>query len=156
MHELAERVHDLDLVRLEVPDEVPAEGVAVGRVLALEILRPVLADDLDAGFGERGHLLERDVLRRDDDRHAVAHLVAQAAVTVGDLVRRGDAHVARAFAARSSRATASSDSRPSTSPFSLRRRTSASTSPTRGDSPRPSAARSAPPISSVTSRKRVK
>ena len=37
----------------------------------------------------------------------------------------------------SSRAASSSDSRPSSSPFSFRRRSSASTSPTRGDSDRP-------------------
>ena len=48
----------------------------------------------------------------------------------------------------SSRAASSSDSRPASSPFSLRRRTSARISPTRGDSPSPSRARSAPSISS--------
>ena len=70
MHELAELVHDLDLVRLQVPDEVPAERVAVARMLALEILRSVLADDLDTGLCERAQLLRGDVLRRDDDGDA--------------------------------------------------------------------------------------
>ena len=42
------RFIDLRLVRLQVADEVPAERVAVLGVLALEILRAVLADDLDA------------------------------------------------------------------------------------------------------------
>ena len=53
MHELADAIHDLHLVRLQLTDEVPAEGVAVLRVLGLEILGAVLADDRDAGFGER-------------------------------------------------------------------------------------------------------
>src|SRR6266508_1173554 len=43
--ELADLVHDLRLAALEVADEVPAEPVAVGRVLRLEVLRTVLADD---------------------------------------------------------------------------------------------------------------
>ena len=51
--ELAELAHDRRLAALQVADEVPAEGVAVARVLRLEILRAVLADDLDAGLGER-------------------------------------------------------------------------------------------------------
>ena len=45
MDELADAVHDLHLVRLEVPDEVPAERVAVLGVLRLEVLGAVLADD---------------------------------------------------------------------------------------------------------------
>ena len=72
-----------------------------------------------------------------------------------DLVRAGRLPADHA-ASISSRAAASSDSRPSSSPFSLRRRSSASTSPTCGDSPRPSSARSAPVISSRTSRSRSK
>ena len=52
MDELADLVHDLRLSALEVADEVPAESVAVRRVLGLEVLRPVLADDLDAGLGQ--------------------------------------------------------------------------------------------------------
>ena len=55
MHELADAVHDLRLVRLQVPDEVPAERVAVLGVLALEVLRAVLADDLDPGLDEHSH-----------------------------------------------------------------------------------------------------
>ena len=57
--ELADPVDDLRLVRLEVADEVPAERVAVDRVLALEVLGAVLADHLDPGFDEHGHVLER-------------------------------------------------------------------------------------------------
>ena len=85
MHELADPVHDLHLVRLQVTDEVPAEGVAVGGVLALEILSAVLADDLDSGLDENGHLLDGHVLRGDDDGDAVADLVADASIAVGDL-----------------------------------------------------------------------
>src|SRR3954471_14472602 len=70
--------------------------------------------------------------------------------------REGDLVGARSFPADqlsiSSRAASSSDSRPSSSPFSLRRRSSARISPTRGDSPRPRLARSLPVTSSRTSR----
>jgi hypothetical protein len=57
MDELAQAVHDLDLVGLEPPDEVPAERVSALGVLALEVLRAVLADDLDARFHEHRHVL---------------------------------------------------------------------------------------------------
>ena len=66
--------------------------------------------------------------------------------------RTGSAHPA----STSSRAAASSDSRPSSSPFSLRRRSSARISPTRGDSPGPSSATSAPVISSRIPARRSK
>ena len=56
MDELADLVHDLRLAALEVADEVPAERVAVALVLGHEVLRAVLADDLDARLGERGHV----------------------------------------------------------------------------------------------------
>ena len=46
--------------------------VAVARVLRLEVLGAVLAHDLDPRLGERTHLLDRDVLRRDDDRRRPA------------------------------------------------------------------------------------
>src|SRR5437016_13627303 len=88
MDELADRVHGLRLAALEMPDEVPAEGVAVDRVLRLEILRAVLANDLDSGLGEDRQLLDRDVLRRRDDRDRVADLGADALVTLPNLVRR--------------------------------------------------------------------
>ena len=52
MAQLAELVDDLRLAALQVADEVPAERVAVARVLRLEILRTVLADDLDSGVGQ--------------------------------------------------------------------------------------------------------
>ncbi len=56
----------------------------------------------------------------------------------------------------SSRAASSSDSRPSSSPFSFLRRSSPRISPTRGDSPRPRPARSAPEMSRRTPRSRSK
>ncbi len=87
MHELAGAVHDLDLVRLQVADEVPAERVAVLGMLALEVLRAVLAHDLDPGLDEPPHLLERHVLRRGDDRDA-GRGRADLLVAPADLVRR--------------------------------------------------------------------
>ncbi len=154
MHELADLVHNLDLVRLQMADEVPPECIAVGRVLALEVLCSVFANDLDAGAGECGHLLERDVLRRHDDRHSPSYFIADLRVSLADLMSGGDAH--GVTVAASSRAAASSDSRPSSSPFNFRLRSSARTSPICGDSGMPMETRSAPPISSRTERRRVK
>ena len=57
-----------------------------------------------------------------------ADLLADRAVPLGDLVG-GATVMGSTGAARSSRAAASSDSRPSSSPFSFRRRSSARTSP---------------------------
>ena len=57
--ELADPVDDLDLVRLKVADEVPAEGVAVGGVLRFQILRSVLADDGDPRLDQRRHARRR-------------------------------------------------------------------------------------------------
>ena len=119
MDELAQPVDDLDLVRLQVPDEVPAERIAVERVLLLEVLRAVLADDCHAGLGQRSELLCGDVLRGHDDRDGRADLFADAGVPLGDLGCARDRH-AGTLAATSSRAAASSDSRPSSSPLSLR------------------------------------
>ena len=42
--------------------------------LRLQVLRPVLADDLDPGLGEHGHVRQVDVLRRDDDGDSRADL----------------------------------------------------------------------------------
>jgi hypothetical protein len=70
-----------------VADEVPAERVAVSVVLRAEVLRPVLADHLDAGLGERGQVVERDVLRGGDDRDARTDLLADAFVALADLSR---------------------------------------------------------------------
>ena len=57
--------------------------------LRLEILRAVLADDLDAGLGEHGHVVERDVLRRRDDGHAAARPRSRIAlVALADRLRR--------------------------------------------------------------------
>src|SRR5512133_3985999 len=72
-----------------------------------------------------------------------------------DLVRTGRVLPGDHWAI-SSLAAASSESRPSSSPFSFRRRSSDSTSPTRGDSSSPSSARSAPLTSRRTSRNRSK
>ena len=82
------RVHDRAPSALEVADEVPAEGVAVDGVLRLEILRAVLADDLDAGLGERGHVLDGDVLRRRDHRDSRPDLFPSARSARGS--RSGD------------------------------------------------------------------
>ena len=87
MAELAGRVDDLRLAALQVADEVPAERVAVARVLRLEVLRAVLADDLDAGVGEHLHVVDRDVLRRDDDGDVRADLVRDARVALADLAQ---------------------------------------------------------------------
>ena len=74
MHELADPVDDLHLVRLQPPDEVPAERIAVLGVLLLEVLSAVLPDDRHTRLDERRHVGERNVLRRGDDRHGRADL----------------------------------------------------------------------------------
>src|SRR5207248_3256000 len=86
--ELAQLVDRLRLAALEMPDEVPAEGVAVARVLGLEVLRAVLAHDLDSGLGERAELLDGHVLRRGDDRHLRAQLCADPLVVRADGLSR--------------------------------------------------------------------
>ena len=58
-----QRKHLLRLAALEVSDEVEGEAVAPASVLLREVLRDVLADQLDAGVGERAELIGRDVLR---------------------------------------------------------------------------------------------
>src|SRR5207245_1865468 len=58
MTELARRIDDLRLPALQVTDEVPPEHVRVATVFRFEILRPVLADDLDSGVGQRLHVVE--------------------------------------------------------------------------------------------------
>ena len=88
MHELAHSIHDLHLVRLQVADEVPAERVGVLGVLSLELLRAVLAYDLDAGVDEHAQVLECDVLDRRDDGDAVADLRADALVVRAHGLRR--------------------------------------------------------------------
>jgi hypothetical protein len=67
---------------------MPAERAPVARVLRFEVLRPVLADHLDAGFGEEGHVLQGHVLRRRDDGHARSDLGAEPFVPRPDLLRR--------------------------------------------------------------------
>src|SRR5215211_5700352 len=65
-------------------------------------------------------------------------------------------HAGPAGAAMSSFAASISDSRPSSSPFSFRRSSSSRIAPTRGDSCRPSSARSSPEISRPIWRKSAK
>src|SRR5262249_8056750 len=142
--ELAEPVDDLDLVRLQMPDEVPPERVAVDGVLPLEVLRPVLAHDLDAGLDEGTHLLDPHVLRRDHSRPRVPSLVANTRIALRALGRRQDVHADAP--STSSRAASSSAARPASSPFSFRSRTCLRMSPIRGDSSRPIAIRSEPSI----------
>ena len=55
---------------------------------ASQVLRAVLADDLDAGLGQRRQVFERDVLRRGDDGDARPDLLANALVALADLIRR--------------------------------------------------------------------
>ena len=83
--ELAGAVDDLDLVRLQAADEVPAERVAVDGVLRLEVLRAVLADDLDPGLGERPPC-----------RRAATYFVAATIVTSGPDLGARPARSARA------------------------------------------------------------
>ena len=75
------RGHVAQLARLEGADEVPlGERVAPEPILLLDqALRAVLADDGDAGLGERLQLIHRHIL----DRRAYAHVGRIAA-------RRGD------------------------------------------------------------------
>ncbi len=47
-----------DLAALEMADEVPGERAGVRLRLRDEVLRAVLADELDAGLGEHGELLD--------------------------------------------------------------------------------------------------
>ena len=86
--ELTQLAHRLRLAALQVADEVPAEAVAVARVLRLEILRAVLAHDLHARGGERVELVHRDVLRRRDDGHRRPDLGLDPLVSLADLLRR--------------------------------------------------------------------
>jgi hypothetical protein len=88
MHELTDAVDDLRLVRLQMPDEVPPKGIAVLGVFALEVLCPVLPDDLDTGFGEHGHVRHRDVFGGRDDGHSLTGLVPNARVIRAHGVRR--------------------------------------------------------------------
>ena len=87
--ELADRVDDLRLAALQVADEVPAERIAVARVLRLEILRAVLADDVDAGVDE--HLPARRRRRTSSRRRSC---------TLGADLRLQRARSARAICVR--------------------------------------------------------
>ena len=78
--------HELRLPALQVADEVPAERVAVGGVLGLEVLRPVLSDDLDSGLGQDAQLGDGEVLRRGHDRHLRPDLVPDAREPLAHLI----------------------------------------------------------------------
>jgi len=67
-----------------VADEVPPEGVAVPRLLRLQVLETVLADDLNPGVGQGGHVVHRDVLRGDDDGDIRPDLVSQNLIAFAD------------------------------------------------------------------------
>ena len=58
----------------------------IERVLALQVLRPVLTCDRDPGVGEDAHVLGRHVLRRRDDGDAGAGLRADGVVRRADRV----------------------------------------------------------------------
>ena len=88
MHELADAVQDFRLVGLQVPDEVPPEGVTVDGVLAFEVLRPVFTHDPHARLGQNSHVLEGDVLGGRDDGHSLTGLLANARVIRPHGVRR--------------------------------------------------------------------
>src|SRR4029079_9700704 len=100
----------------------------------------------------------RVVTRHQPDVERLEGAVADAVLARGedDLVGAGSLPAEEGQGSISSLAAASSEARPSSSPLSLRRRSSVRISPTRGDSPRPSSARSAPLTSSRTSRRRSK
>jgi hypothetical protein len=56
-------------------------------VLGLEVLRAVLADDLDPGLGERGEAVDVDVLGCRDDRNVGPELRADPLVVRANRVR---------------------------------------------------------------------
>src|SRR5262249_16919059 len=129
----ADAVHDLRLVRLQVPDEVPAERIPVDRVLALEILGSVLAYHLDPGLDQHGHRVELHVLRGSDDGHRGAGFGPHLLVSRPDALRGHDSSFrarrsssSRSFRAGSVRTSSSStlsarpSSGPSEKPISIR------------------------------------
>src|SRR5439155_22649775 len=84
--ELAHLAHRLCLAALEMADELPAKHVAIGAVFRYEILEFVFADDRDSGVCENRHVFDGDVVRRGHDRHAGADLLAEALVTLANLL----------------------------------------------------------------------
>jgi hypothetical protein len=85
--ELADPVDDLRLAALEMADEVPAKSVAVDVVLGGEILGSVLADHLDPRRRQRGHVVDRHVLRRRDHGDLGADLLPKPFVPLPDPLR---------------------------------------------------------------------
>ena len=96
--------------------------VAVDRVLRQQVLRAVLADDLDARLGEDPELLDGDVLRRRDDGDALAGPLTDPEIALPDLHGRqrhdaaSSSSCCRSFAPGSS--TTTSSSRASVAPSS--------------------------------------
>jgi hypothetical protein len=85
--ELAELADERRLAALQMANEMPAERVAVGVALRLQVLRAVLAHHVDARLGKRGQLGERDVLRGGDNGDTRADLLADALVSLTNLSR---------------------------------------------------------------------
>ena len=86
---------------LQLADEVPLEQLAVGGELVLEVLRAVLADQLDAGLGQRAAAPRR---RRTWSRRAAAPSAARGPPLRGAAPRRS-----RRACSRGSRAPARRD-----------------------------------------------
>ena len=137
MHELADAVHDLHLVRLQVTDEVPAKGIAVDGVLALEVLRAVLADDPDTR-------LDEDAMSSSGTYFVAATIVTPspaASRTCSNAALIDSGVIARAPRGRAradTRARSGSARRP------RRRRAGCSTRPSSGPSSKPRVIRSVP------------
>ena len=71
-----QRQDALHLAALKPADEVPLEELSEALVLSLELVQPVLADEVDPGLGERRHPVVGHVLRRDENAHALPRLRA--------------------------------------------------------------------------------
>ena len=163
--------------RLLRPEPVSLLEVGAGRddtpAVRLEDARPV---DLPGhrrglrvgadGFAQNAPVLDdsaRLVVREDAEVQRLEIALAHASLACregGEVpvaeVRLEELHACSAGVAMSAFAASISDSRPSSSPFTFRRRSSSRIAPTRGDSCRPSSARSSPEISRPTWRKSPK
>src|SRR3954470_19079431 len=69
--ELHERDDLAHLAALELADEVPAEAVAMGGTLLLELLGAVLAEQRDAGLRQRAEVVGLDVLHGGEQLHGL-------------------------------------------------------------------------------------
>ncbi len=70
------RHHVLDLAALKLADEVPREQVAVGLLLGQQLLRPVLAHQLDARLRQCRQVIGLHVLHRGEHLDLGADLLA--------------------------------------------------------------------------------